>query len=55
MFDKMLSDRLFSPRTYSMKKKELETKLQSEILEVKSRKEEAKRVVGFIADVNEEL
>jgi hypothetical protein len=54
MFDKMLSDRLFSPRTYNLKKKDLEVRLSSEILEVQSRKEEAKRVVGFISDLNDD-
>lgn len=53
MFDKMLSDRLFSPRTYNMKKKELESKLSSEIQEIKNRKQEAKRVLGFIKDVSD--
>ncbi len=28
MFDKMLNDKVFSPRTYSAKKKQLEIKLK---------------------------
>lgn len=30
MYDKMLHDRLFSPRTYNFKKKELEEKLKGD-------------------------
>lgn len=51
MFDKMLNDKFLSPRTYNSKKKELENKLNEEMQEILSRKEEAKRVVGFISDV----
>jgi predicted house-cleaning noncanonical NTP pyrophosphatase (MazG superfamily) len=51
MFDKMLNDKFLSPRTYNSKKKELENKLNEEMQEILNRKEEAKRVVGFISDV----
>lgn len=35
MFDKMLNDKIFSPRTYNIKKKQLESKLKIEKEQVK--------------------
>lgn len=32
MFDKMLQDKIVSPRTYNMKKKEIEERLKTEKL-----------------------
>ena len=52
MFDKMLSDKIVSPRTYNMKKKEIEERLKYEKLELKQKFQEAKTVLGYFEDLS---
>ena len=50
----MLSDRIFSPRTFNIKKKELDEKLSFEKEEVRQRINEAKTVLGYFDDISSE-
>ena len=54
IFEKMLSDRIFSPRTFNIKKKELDEKLSFEKEEVRQRINEAKTVLGYFDDISSE-
>ena len=54
LFDKMLSDQLFSPRTYTLKKNQLTHQLTQARAEIEQRRQEAKRVVGFIGELEQQ-
>ena len=54
LLEKLLSERIVSPRTYNMKKKELDEKVRCEEEEMKQKIEEAKRVIGYFDDLSSE-
>jgi hypothetical protein len=50
----MFNDRLFSPRTYNSKKKELDERLKMDKEEIKIKIRDAKNVIGFFEDLSSE-
>ena len=52
MFDKMLQDKIVSPRTYNLKKQEIQERLRSEQSELKQKYQEAKDILGYFDDLS---